>query len=341
MKRFTGFVYILIAVLLLAGCRDEQFAPDPNVPDESMRLTIYTSHKQGVYEPVIREFEERTGIWVSVETGGTNELLERIAGESDAPVCDVMFGGGVENLESSRKYFAPYRSPECENISPAFASRDNIWTPFSSLPIVLIYNTKLVSPGELTGWNDLLEDEWRGKIAFADPSVSGSSYTALCTLCQIIGGEHSPALERFAGQLAGRQLSDSGQVISAVANGSFLAGVTLEETALKSIAAGDDVAMLYPVEGTSAVPDGGALILGAPHEENAKLFLDFILGKDVQSRVVRQFSRRSVREDAVSSETLVSNAELRLIDYDIAWASGEHGRILGRWAAASGAEVAK
>ena len=37
---------------------------------------MYTSHKQEVYAPIIKEFEERTGIWVEVVPGGTTELLE-------------------------------------------------------------------------------------------------------------------------------------------------------------------------------------------------------------------------------------------------------------------------
>lgn len=31
---------------------------------EDKKLIVYTSHKEEVYGPIIREFEERTGIWV-------------------------------------------------------------------------------------------------------------------------------------------------------------------------------------------------------------------------------------------------------------------------------------
>ena len=49
-------------------------------------------------------------------------------------------------------------------------------------------------------------------------------------------------LQSFAGNLDGQQLGGSGEVAGAVAGGSALVGVTLEETALKRIAAGDDLA---------------------------------------------------------------------------------------------------
>src|SRR5699024_3488158 len=83
---------------LLAGCgaRTDPDAQLSFAPEQSDRLVVYTSHKEEVWRPVVQEFEARTGIWVDVVTGGSNELLARIAQESDAPAADVMFGGGVD-----------------------------------------------------------------------------------------------------------------------------------------------------------------------------------------------------------------------------------------------------
>ena len=67
-----------------------------DAPDDAMRLVVYTAHKEEVYQPIVEEFERRTGVWVQVVSGGTTELLERIAAEAETPVADVMFGGGVE-----------------------------------------------------------------------------------------------------------------------------------------------------------------------------------------------------------------------------------------------------
>ena len=50
-----------------------------DAPSEAERLVVYTSHKEEVYQPIVEEFERRTGVWVQVVSGGTTELLERIA----------------------------------------------------------------------------------------------------------------------------------------------------------------------------------------------------------------------------------------------------------------------
>lgn len=318
---------ILLLSLLLSACapvvRVSDFAPG-----EEKRLVIYTSHKERVYRPLIREFEERTGIWVEVVTGGTSELLERIAQEKNAPVADIMFGGGVESLQAYREYFQPVRCEGFDRVAEHLRNADDPWVPFSALPVVLVYNTKLVSAANLTGWRDLHRPEFAGKIAFADPSKSGSSFTALVTGLQVIGDD---GMSLLAHNLLGQQQESSGDVLSAVADGSCLVGITLEETAMQRIAAGDNLAMVYPIEGTSCVPDGTAVIQGAPHRENALRFLEFTLSPEVQTMLGSQLYRRPVCTDVTLSEALIPMEEIIVVDYAAQWASKYREKILEIW----------
>ena len=330
MKRYLrNFLLIFTILVFISGCSN---APQPSyAPAETDQLTIYTSHKKEVWWPIVQEFEARTGIWVQVVEGGTNELLEKLSQEKNAPQCDVMFGGGVESLEASGALFAPYESAADRDILPQYQTEAQLWTPFSSLPLVLIYNPKLITPNQVTGWESLLKPSLRGKIAFADPAVSGSSFTALATMLQALPGERDTILQTFAENLAGKQLSSSGDVLSAVAQGEAWVGVTLEETASRRIAAGDQMVMVYPSEGTSCVPDGCALIQGGPHPENAKAFIDFTVSRDVQQLLGDRFCRRPVRGDLEAGTTLPSLSKLNQIAYDIPWASSQRDSLLMSW----------
>lgn len=329
---------LLAAMLILSGCGTEPPETAAYAPPEEARLVIYTAHKEEVYWPIVQEFEQRTGIWVDVVAGGTNELLERIREEADNPAADVMFGGGVESLESYRDYFAPYACGQGEEIQERFRDPDQMWTPFSALPVVLVYNTKLVRSGQVTGWRDLMDPRLRGQIAFADPAVSGSSFTALVTLLRAVDGEDDETLRRFAENLDGRQLDGSGDVLRSVAGGTALVGVTLEETALKRIAAGDNVALVYPEDGSSCVPDASAIIRGGPHQENARLFLDFTVSEGVQRLLTEQFYRRSVREDVEPAPGMTPLVDIPMADYDVAWASEHRDALLMSWAFYQGEE---
>ena len=81
MKRWRSIVKVLPLVLCLtlgvSGCANRQPETARYAPEEDRRLVVYTSHKEEVYWPIVREFEDRTGIWVEVVAGGTNELLAR------------------------------------------------------------------------------------------------------------------------------------------------------------------------------------------------------------------------------------------------------------------------
>lgn len=321
-------VFLLAAVL--GGCaqtvlpREEEYQIS-----EDKKLIVYTSHKEEVYGPIIKEFEERTGIWVEVRDGGSTELLEAIKDEAGQGTCDIMFGGGVESYEAYREYFEPYRCRLSDQLDERYQSPDHIWTAFTELPIVFIYNNKLVgAEAAPSSWKDFLGGEWKGKIAFAAPGKSGTSYTALATMIQVLDMDKRTLMKEFISALDGKYSAGSGEVVDEVSTGIRLVGITLEETAKKRMAKGADISMIYPEEGTSAVPDGCALVKGAPHEENAKLFIDFTVGDDVQNLIMDQFCRRTVRKDLQSNAAV---DEMKIMDFDLKWASRHQEDILKLW----------
>jgi len=67
--------------------------------------------------------------------------------------------------------------------------------------------------------------------------------------------------------------------------------------ARQKILEGADITVIYPTDGTSAIPDATAIVKGAKHMENAKLFLEFTVSSDVQRLVEEAFFRRTVRND--------------------------------------------
>lgn len=321
---------VAASLVLLCGCSEQAATVyETSGVSEDKKLIVYTSHKEEVYGPIVKEFEERTGIWVQVRAGGTTELLDAISKENGKDSCDVMFGGGVESYDAYKEFFQPYRCSQSSLLDDAFLSPDDSWTVFTELPIVFIYNNKLVDKDDAPeSWQAFLDNEWKGKIAFAAPGKSGTSYTALATMIQVLGKDEETVMKAFTEALDGNVSAGSGEVVSEVASGTRLVGITLEEAARKRIAQGADIAMIYPSEGTSAIPDGCALVKGARHEENAKLFIDFTVSDDVQQLAMDQFLRRTVRTDL---EQRTADDKLKIMDFDLVWASSHQEEILNMW----------
>ena len=316
------------AILLFTGCSKSEETVY-QIP-EDRKLIVYTAHKEDVYEPIIKEFEERTGIFVELKAGDTLALFEEL--QQDAPgTFDVMFGGGVENFEECREYLEPYTVSEIDNIAEQYRVKGDAYTPFSVLPTVFIYNNKLVYPvAAPRTWAELQIDRWKGKIAFADPTKSGSSYTALCTMLQISDQDEETTLTAFSNALDGNLSTSSTAVLEDVNAGTRLVGITTEGMARQKILEGADITVIYPTDGTSAIPDATAIVKGAKHMENAKTFLEFTVSRDAQRLVEEAFFRRTVRND-MEEYAVQEEKKLKTIDYDIHWASEEKEAILSTW----------
>ena len=185
----------------------------------------------------------------------------------------------------------------------------------------------MISAGTPRSFEELLSNKWQGQIAFANPVKSGSSYTALFTLIQAFDDVYSKEeiIARFIYNLNGSVIEESPNVVEAVAKGEKMVGITSEENALKNIMNGADIGMSYPKEGTSMIPDGCAIIKNAPHIENAKLFIEFIVSEDVQRLLEEQLYRRSVRNDVTNKEAIPT------ADYDIQYAEENRDEVLDLW----------
>lgn len=353
MKKLIVLVLVLaLGVTTLAGCgnKEKKSGEDTKTPTETGTnenkdskeeaketdsLVVYSPHKADMINPIVKEFQESTGIKVEVVAAGTGELLKRIQSESGNALGDVMWGGGAESLNAFKEYFTAYESEEAKNINTMFIDRENTWTGTSPLPMVIMYNKKLVKPEDVpTSWGDLLDAKWTGKIAYADPTRSGSSFTILATMLTAYkdqGDDGWKFIKDFYTNLDGKLTSGSSGVYKGVADGEYPVGLTLEKTAMEYVNAGAEVGIVYPSEGTSSVPDGIAVIKGAKNEVNAKKFLDFVLTAKTQQFVLDNFASRPVRDDVKLADNLIKMSDIKLVDYDLEWVSDNKDNIVKKW----------
>jgi iron(III) transport system substrate-binding protein len=324
----------LVLVLSIAACERQGSEP---VKPQPADLVVYSSHPDELARYVVAEWRERSGASLRLVQGGTGELLARLAEEARASgprvsgAADILWGGGAESLAANSFLFEAYRSSEDAKIPAEYKAADGTWTGFTVLPMVIAYNSRLLGPERAPrSWSDLLDPRLAGNIAYADPAASGSAYTALRTMEEALGaqpraGEVAEGREavarRFARALGGRLLPVSSMVLPAVAAGEYLVGISFENAARELTTKGSDLRIVMPAEGTSAIPDGIALVRGAPHPAAARAFIDFVLGPDVASIVASRYGRRSARSDAAAVPGLPALSSFKTLPYDIAAAA--------------------
>lgn len=313
--------------------KTEAAAGEKAPEDYTGTVVVYSPHDADPLNAGVNLFMEKyPNVKVEVVAAGTGELCNRIAAETANPIADVLWGGGADSLAAFKEYFEPYVCANDEFIGAAYKDPDGLWIGESPLPMVLFYNKDLIEKDGMTipeTWEDLTKPEWKGKIAYCLPSKSGSAYTQLCTMILGHGGKEDgwDFIKKLYDNLDGKIVDSSGKCHKMVADGEFYVGLTLEKAAVQYK---DDasVGFAYPKDGTSAVPDGVALVKGCPNEENAKLFIDFVTSKECQTEQSQNWGRRPVRSDMEVGEGMAKLEDIVLVDYDFDWAANEKEAII-------------
>lgn len=324
------------AVLLsvcTAGCAGRGLdSPADFKTDEA--LVVYCPHPLDFINPVVSEFQERTGIRVEVQTGGTGELLEMV-GEKKEPRCDIFWGGSLSTTMPRRELFEPYISDNEKMVRPEFKNTEGNMTRFTDVPSVLMVNTNLIGDIPIEGYEDLLRPELKGRIALADPSVSSSSFEHLINMLYAMGDGEPEAgwdyVEAFCENLDGRLLESSSAVYQGVAEGRFAVGLTFEEGAAHYMADQGPVKLVYMKEGVISKPDVVCIAVGAAHPAEAREFVDFVTGRDAQTMIAAVLDRRSVRMDVEEPAYLPDKDRIPVIYDDVAVVNENKLRWLGRF----------
>lgn len=280
----------LIAGLWLAvaasGCRSDEPARDTG-----RSVTVYVSTDRVFSEPVLRDYEQRTGVKVNAvydteETKSTG-LANRLLAEQNRPQADVFWSNEpVRTLVlKSRGVLAPYRSPSAEGIPVTFKDPEGYWTGFSARMRVIVYNTKLVAASEAPqSVFDLAEPKWKNQIAIADPRFGSTSFH-VAALYADLGDERADEFFRRLKANGVRIVDGNSVVRDLVVRGEVKAGLTDTDDVNVAIENGQPVAMVLPDKngiGVPVMPNMVSLVANAPNPDAGKRFIDYLLSPEVE-----------------------------------------------------------
>ena len=288
----------LLAVLPLGACGGE--------PD----IVVYCALDSVFSEELLRDFERETGLRVSaqfdVEASKTVGLVGRILAEQRNPQCDVFWNNEIAHTVrlAQAGLLLAYDSPSARDIPELFRAVDRTWTGFAARARVLIVNTDLANPAEITSMWDLLDPKWAGKVTIAKP-LTGTTLTHLAALYDVLGESEA---QRYVAGIAKagaegtvRLASSNGQVMRLVGEGKMAWGWTDTDDVNVAVEKGYPVVAVYPDQatiGTLLIPNTIAILKRAPHPQNAKLFVDWILQKKIEERLAASRSAQiPVRAD--------------------------------------------
>jgi iron(III) transport system substrate-binding protein len=288
-------IYVILTVGLvsiLAACGQQ-----PNERQSSRtgstanEVTIYVSTDRVFSEPILRSYEQKTGVKVNAvydteETKSTG-LANKLLAEKNNPQADVFWSNEpVRTLVlKQRGVLAPYKSPNAVGIPDTFKDADGYWTGFSARSRVIVYNTNLVKPEEAPkSIFDLTEARWRGQVDIADPRFGSTSFHVAALYAEL-GDEKADEFFRTLKANDVKIVPGNSVVRDMVARGEVKVGLTDTDDVNVALEDKQPVAMVFPDRegmGVPIMPNMVSLIAGAPHPEAGKRLIDYLLSPEVE-----------------------------------------------------------
>ncbi len=353
-KYLTLFMAVVLLLATVVGCAAPAAAPTPApvateapaapeptaAPAEPAQpaydhLTVYTAFPDEELPTYFNAFEKDTGIKVDYVRLSAGEMLARVTAEKDNPQASLMYGGSSDTYIAAMKegLLEAYQSPELANVPAEYHDAQGVWNPVYVGAICFACNKDWFTEKGLpypASWEDLLKPEFKGQVSMAHPTTSGTSYTVLATIMQLMGEEKGWAyFDKLNANV--RQYTKAGAAPpQQVALGEAAIAITFSHDGLKPAREGYPIELSFPSDGTGFEVGAVALIKGGPAKEveNAKKFIDWSMSKRGQELYIDSESNRMpVNSTAAVTEGLIDLSTLAIIDYDAVWA-GENKKAL-------------
>lgn len=309
---------------------DETESEDTIQPDDEMVLSMYVAY--GGPDIIAEEFEKATGIKVEYLTMSSGEVITRLMAEKDNPQTDIWFGGGSDAFIQAvdEGLLEMYDSPNRENVDPAFKDSDGYWTGVSLVVVGFLGNAdRLADKGlELPQtWAELVDPVYKDELMASNPNTSGTAYTTVSGVLQIMGEEEGwKFLDEMYANIPYLEKSGSAPGKAALA-GEYALGIVPDPHNLPLNNPDAPLLQVFPEDGVLAWPSPVAVVKGAAHPNNAKIFIDWALSPEGQKVLMSA----SPRVPTTSVETIAgvpSIDDLNLIAYDhILWGA-ERDRVI-------------
>lgn len=327
--------YILnsaFAFLIVVGCDSSKPPSSPGNPPAS--VVVYCSVDTAFAEPILAEFEKRTGIKVhhifDTEAGKTTGLVNKLLAEKATPRADVWWSSeifGTIQL-AGQGVLEPFRPVSAADVPKSYRDPEGMWTAVGLRGRVIAFDPQRVRKEDLPRrWWDLTDAKYKDRFRMADPRF-GTTRGHMATLLSLWG---EPAMRDFYARLHdnGCQLTDgNSQSVLLVTRGLADLAATDTDDVIAAQLSGASIDMVYPdlegpdgtkgPPGTLWIPCTVALVKGTTRSEAARRLIEYLVSAEVEEKLYQSDSRNFPVRLALRDKLKVSPPAEGQVDYAVA-----------------------
>ena len=216
---------------------------------------------------------------------GSARVFNRILNEARAGKVffDLIAVRGVETHQLVKGGFLqPYVSPEASSYPQGFKDTKGYWVDYFDAYNVIGYNTKLVPKDRAPkSWDDLLDPQWKGKIAMDE-----EMYSWYAAMAVVWGREKAQSFMKALARQDIQLRTGQSLIAQLMAAGEFPMAMVLAHRIEKMKEQGAPVEWVTTLDPLTVSLHPIGVAAKAPHSNAAKLFIDFVLSKEGQQVVL-------------------------------------------------------
>ena len=306
-------------------------------------LVVYCGVNEDWCRAAVTAFERETGIKVAMTRKSSGEVYAQIKAEASNPRADIWWGGtGDPHMQAAEDGLTlEYKSAKLGELQEWAVKQ---WEQSRARTVGIYsgalgfgFNTDLVKKKGLAEpkcWADLLDAKLKDEVQVADPNSSGTSYTLLATVVQLMGEDKGFAYLKALHKNINQYTKSGAAPAKATALGETTVGIAFQHDLVSMVVDKAPIKVAAPCEGTGYEIGSMSIVKGARNLENAKKWYDWALTAPAQE-IGAQTKNYQVpgNKSARVPEEAPKLTEIKLIDFDFAkyGSSSERRRLLSKW----------
>lgn len=260
-------------------------------------VNVYSARQEALIKPLLDRFTEETGVRVRLVTGSADALIQRLQAEGRNTPADVLITVDAGRLHRAltANLLQPVDSAILREAVPEHLREpDGYWFGLSKRARVIMYDPERVDPFELSTYEDLADEKWRGRICIRS---SGNIYNQSLLAAMIAAHDEERASDWAAGMVENMarppQGGDrdqiravaAGQCDLAVANTYYYGGMLAEAPGSDDREVAERVELFFPNQndrGTHVNVSGAGVVRHADNVDHAVRLIEYLVSESSQ-----------------------------------------------------------
>ena len=295
-------IFALILVSFFLSCADQS--------KKSNEINVYSQRHYNVDKIQYKKFEELTGIKINIIKANADELIERIKNEGDNSPADLFITVDVGKLFQATEMGLLQKSrisSLSDRVSKDLMDKNGFWVPITYRSRIIVYSNERVDVGELSTYEDLANEKWKGRILVRSSS-NAYNQALMSSIVANLGVEvatqwSESIVKNFARDPKGSDRDQvkaiaAGQGDIAIVN-SYYIGLLLSSEKKEELNAGKSVSVFFPNQspsgrGSHINVSGIGLVKNSPNKENAIKLINYLTSDEAQKTYVKNSFEYSV-----------------------------------------------